>query len=586
MAYMLSPGITVVEKDLTTIVPAVSTSVGGVAGLFSWGPVEDPIRISNENELIRIFGTPTNFNFQSFFTAANFLSYSNNTWVCRVDAPGLINASESGNSPETTSLKIKNLEDYTLRYINGNNDVGCFAGKYPGTKANDIKIVILDKGAWDTLLDVEKSYYINIFGGAPGTSEYAEKYGISDDEVHIAVFDTKSGTFTGVVDQNQRVPLEVYKFASKLSDAKKLDGSTNYYKNIINNNSPYLWWMDHPVLSTTGENWGKSVDEMLKSSTKAFKTLTSERETFLSNGEDDYSLVSGNIRDAYDIYKNAETYDISLLMTGNIPLGDSAYIIQNIAELRKDCVVFVSPNDDLEPIVGIGSAPIQKMVDFRNGSDDGVPFNTSYAIMDSGWKYQYDRYNDTYRWIPLNGDIAGVCARSDNLADPWFSPAGLNRGNIKNIIRLGVNPDQTSRDTLYANNINPVVTLPGQGTVLYGDKTLLTKPSAFDRINVRRLFIILEKAISLAARYQLFEFNDEFTRSQFRNIVEPFLRDVQGRRGIFDFKVVCDETNNTPEVIDRNEFIGSIFIKPARSINFMTLNFVAVRTGISFEEVA
>lgn len=579
MAFMLSPGINVVEKDISTIVPAVSTSVGGMAGSFSWGPVEDPIRIASENELVKIFGTPSTFNYESFFTAANFLSYSNNLWVCRTDAGDLVNASESGNSPETTSLKIKNLEDYTFRFINGNNDVGCFAGKYPGTKANGLKIVMLDRGAWDALLKEEKAYYTNLFGGAPGTSTFAEGYGISDDEVHIAIFDTSSGSFSGIVDLNQKVPLEVYKFASKLSDAKKLDGSTNYYKNIINNSSSYLWWMDHPVIVGAGKDWGKSVDEMVRSTTKRFKTLTTERETFLSNGQDDFTITSAQIRTAYDIYKNAEIYDISLLMTGNMSKGDADYIIKNIAELRKDCVVFISPNDSGAPIVGIGSPPIEKMVAYRDG------INSSYGVMDSGWKYQYDRYNDTYRWIPLNGDIAGVCARTDDVADAWFSPAGLNRGGIKNIIRLGVNPDQTSRDTLYANNINPVVTLPGQGTVLYGDKTLLTKPSAFDRINVRRLFIILEKAITLAARYQLFEFNDEFTRAQFRNIVEPFLRDVQGRRGIYDFKVVCDETVNTPEVIDRNEFVGSIFIKPAKSINFMTLNFVAVRTGISFEEI-
>lgn len=579
MAFMLSPGINVVEKDISTIVPAVSTSVGGMAGSFSWGPVEDPIRIASENELVKIFGTPSTFNYESFFTAANFLSYSNNLWVCRTDAGDLVNASESGNSPETTSLKIKNLEDYTLRFINGNNDVGCFAGKYPGTKANGLKIVMLDRGAWDALLKEEKAYYTNLFGGAPGTSTFAEGYGISDDEVHIAIFDTSSGSFSGIVDLNQKVPLEVYKFASKLSDAKKLDGSTNYYKNIINNSSSYLWWMDHPVIVGAGKDWGKSVDEMVRSTTKRFKTLTTERETFLSNGQDDFTTTSAQIRTAYDIYKNAEMYDISLLMTGNMSKGDADYIIKNIAELRKDCVVFISPNDSGAPIVGIGSPPIEKMVAYRDG------INSSYGVMDSGWKYQYDRYNDTYRWIPLNGDIAGVCARTDDVADTWFSPAGLNRGGIKNIIRLGVNPDQTSRDTLYANNINPVVTLPGQGTVLYGDKTLLTKPSAFDRINVRRLFIILEKAITLAARYQLFEFNDEFTRAQFRNIVEPFLRDVQGRRGLYDFKVVCDETVNTPEVIDRNEFVGSIFIKPAKSINFMTLNFVAVRTGISFEEI-
>ena len=205
--------------------------------------------------------------------------------------------------------------------------------------------------------------------------------------------------------------------------------------------------------------------------------------------------------------------------------------------------------------------------------------------MDSGYKYQYDKFNDVYSNVPLNGDTAGLMARTDNVRDPWYSPAGFNRGNVKNVTRLTYNPRKADRDQLYKSGVNPVVTFPGQGTVLFGDKTLLAKPSAFDRINVRRLFIVLEKAISTAAKFTLFEFNDAFTRAQFRNLVEPFLRDVQGRRGIFDFRVVCDETNNTPEVIDRNEFIGDIYIKPARSINFIQLNFIAVRTGVEFEEV-
>jgi phage tail sheath protein FI len=205
--------------------------------------------------------------------------------------------------------------------------------------------------------------------------------------------------------------------------------------------------------------------------------------------------------------------------------------------------------------------------------------------MDSGWKYQYDKFNDVYRYVPLNGDTGGTMVRTDQQRDPWYSPAGFNRGNIKNVIKLAFNPNKAERDVLYKAGVNPVVSFPGQGTVLFGDKTLLAKPSAFDRINVRRLFIVLEKSISTASKFTLFEFNDEFTRANFVNLVEPFLRDVQGRRGITDFRVVCDESNNTPEVIDRNEFIGDIFIKPARSINFIQLNFVAVRTGVDFSEV-
>jgi phage tail sheath protein FI len=210
---------------------------------------------------------------------------------------------------------------------------------------------------------------------------------------------------------------------------------------------------------------------------------------------------------------------------------------------------------------------------------------SSYVVMDSAWKYQYDKYSDVYRWVPLNGDIAGLCARTDTQRDPWFSPAGLNRGQIKNVVKLSWNPQKTERDTIYKAGINPVVTFPGEGTILYGDKTFQNRPSAFDRINVRRLFLILEKTIAKASRSTLFEFNDEFTRAQFVNLVEPFLRDIQGRRGIYDYRVVCDTTNNTPEVIDQNQFVGDIYIKPARSINFIQLNFVAVRTGVAFNEI-
>ena len=241
-------------------------------------------------------------------------------------------------------------------------------------------------------------------------------------------------------------------------------------------------------------------------------------------------------------------------------------------------VVFISPPDT--SVINNAGSEATSIVTFRD-----TLTSSSYAVLDSGWKYQYDRYNDVYRWVPLNGDTAGTTVRTDFVADPWFSPAGFNRGQIKNVVKLAYSPSKTDRDTLYKKGVNPVVSFPGNGTVLFGDKTLLAKPSAFDRINVRRLFIVLEKSIATAAKYQLFEFNDGFTRAQFKNLVEPFLRDVQGRRGITDFKVVCDESNNTGEVIDGNEFVADIFIKPARAINFIQLNFVATRTGISFETV-
>jgi phage tail sheath protein FI len=301
----------------------------------------------------------------------------------------------------------------------------------------------------------------------------------------------------------------------------------------------------------------------------------------LTGGTDDLTATDGELQSAWVLFADDSQYDISLLPLGNVSSTVANYVISNVAEVRKDCVVFASVNDgEGGPIQTSDTTAVNSAITYRNA----LP-STSYAVCDSGFKYQYDRYNDRYRWIPLNGDTAGTCARTDYTNDPWFSPAGLNRGQIKNVVKLAFNPNKAQRDSLYKDGINPVVTFPGQGTVLFGDKTLLAKPSAFDRINVRRLFIVLEKAIATASKFQLFEFNDAFTRAQFRNLVEPFLRDVQGRRGITDFLVKCDETNNTGEVIDRNEFVGDIFIKPARSINFITLNFIAARTSVNFSEI-
>jgi phage tail sheath protein FI len=293
-------------------------------------------------------------------------------------------------------------------------------------------------------------------------------------------------------------------------------------------------------------------------------------------------LTDGQLQTAWEIYSDDGQYDISLLPLGKVSAATASFVINSIAETRLDCVVFVSPQNNTsgDIIIGSGSTATDAMIAYRNA----LP-STSYAVMDSGFKYQYDRYNDKYRWVPLNGDTAGLCARTDFTNDPWFSPGGLNRGQVKNVVKLAVNPNKTDRDELYKAGINPVVTFPGQGTVLFGDKTLLTKPSAFDRINVRRLFIVLEKAIATAAKYQLFEFNDGFTRAQFKNLVEPFLRDVQGRRGVTEFLVKCDESNNTGEVVDRNEFVADIFIKPNRSINFITLSFVAARSSVNFNEL-
>ena len=658
MPFQLSPGVAVVEKDFSSIVPAVSSSVGAYAGVFAWGPVLDPVTISSENNLVSRFGKPTDANAQSFFTAANFLSYTNNLLTVRVNTTGQLNAvvtptqgvadiplSNAGSgyvvAPDVTigepdvpggtqatataiingstgvieeiqidepgsgyltapsvtieaapsggttavvgtvvlanptGVKINNLDDYTSGYSNGLGVYGEFAAKYPGALGNSIKVTIADSArfaSWTETIGSTVYDYSQEFDAAPGTSTYAASVGGSQDELHVLVIDA-TGVWTGTPGSI----LEKYAFVSKASDAKKADGSNNYYKDVINSQSRYIWWMDHTTaVATSGSAWGTSAEG------STFKLMNATYIRTLSGGADDFAATDGQLMTGFSLFANDELYDVSLIPVGKASATVAEHVINNVAEVRKDCVVFVSPQDVTsgDVIIGTTSENIDAVNEYRNE----LP-STSYAVMDSGYKYQYDRYNDKYRWIPLNGDIAGLCARTDYTNDPWWSPGGYNRGQIKNVVKLAINPGKTERDNLYKNGVNPVVNFPGQGVVLFGDKTLQAKPSAFDRINVRRLFIVLEKAIATAAKYQLFEFNDDFTRAQFKNLVEPFLRDVQGRRGIIDFRVKCDDTNNTGEVIDRNEFVADIFIKPARSINFITLNFVAARTAVNFSEI-
>ena len=415
-------------------------------------------------------------------------------------------------------------------------------------------------------------YYSNV-EKAPSQSNYVKLFGntSANDELHVVVTD-EDGKFTGV----PGTILEVFQGLSRATDAKTEDGATLYYKTVINDNSNYVWFV-------------KDRSNAVSNTALLVASSTNETPLYASfgggqDGSNESAVAINVLTKAYDRFRSTEEIDVSLILQGKARGGAQGgqlanYLIDNVAEYRKDCVVFVSP-DRADVVNNIGKDEAQDIVQFRNSLS-----STSYAVLDSGYKYQYDKYNDVYRYVPLNGDIAGLAVRTDNLRDPWWSPAGFNRGQIKNIIKLAYNPQKADRDILYKSDVNPVCVFPGQGTVLFGDKTILGKPSAFDRINVRRLFIVLEKAIATAAKFTLFEFNDEFTRAQFRNLVEPFLRDVQGRRGIYDFRVVCDETNNTPEVIDRNEFIGDIYIKPARSINFIQLNFVAVRTGVEFSEI-
>ena len=561
MAFQLSPGVNVSEVDLTTIVPSVPTSIGAFAGIFQWGPIGEIVTVSDEVNLVERFFKPNTDNYEYWFSAANFLAYSNNLKVVRAASIATTRNAVSNGS----AVLIKNDDAYEDNFSSGASTYGEFAARYAGALGNSLQVSLCDANTFTGWA------YASQFTSTPGTSTYTSNAGGANDEIHIIVID-QDGQITGT----QGSVLEKYAFVSKASDAKDDSGNTNYYKNVITNKSKYIHWLSHPT-ANAGASYANATSTWGTTATnKSFSRLSANATISLIGGADG-TVSTANVVTAYDQFDNADSVDISLVVSGpaNATLVTS---LISMAETRKDCLVFVSP-EKADCVDNAGS----EVTDIKAYRDTLT--STSYAVLDSNWKYQYDKYNDVYRWVPLNGDIAGLCARTDLERDPWFSPGGLNRGIIKNAIKLAWNPTKTNRDDLYVKGINPVVTFQGEGIVLFGDKTLLSKPSAFDRINVRRLFIVLEKALARAARFSLFEFNDQFTRAQFVALVEPFLRDVQGRRGIYDFRVVCDESNNTPEVVDRNEFVGDIYIKPARSINFIQLNFVAVRTGVSFDEV-
>ena len=738
MGFLVSPGVHVREIDLTNVVPAVSTSIGAIAGPFQKGPVSSVTAINSEEQLLQTFGKPNSSNFEFWFTAANFLQYGDALRVVRAESAILNAGANSG-------ILIRDDDHYEASFSTGQGSHGEWTARTAGTWGNsigvdicpsarafsqqlgslnlvngagavgDLSITVDNQDATDatiaigdiiqfytasaivaivngaitvptknltvdnnsgtiavgmrvlgagisdgdevvkvatvtsqTALILDKAITVadniplvfsaaaghtkvesgnveyevtavsgevltirvlddpaggglqtiipdnslirrrwrfsDLFDAPPGTSDWSTANGRGElDELHVAVYD-KTGDITGfdvdVKGQRTSSVIEVFPAMSKNPSAKTTQGGNNYYADVIFRSSSFIYWTDH---ISAGSNWGTDI------ATGTDYTLVSGVNVdTLTGGTDDYAVTAGELELAYDKFADTENLDINLVLGGpssavaDTVAGHDTHVtmITDLVELRKDCVGFVSPYR--AATVGVTSS----ITATENVKDafDTCP-SSSYMVFDSGYKYMYDKYNDVYRFVPLNGDTAGLCAYTDGVADPWFSPAGYNRGGLRSAIKLSYNPQKADRDILYKARINPVVDFPGQGVTLFGDKTALSRPSAFDRINVRRLFLVLEKAIATAAKFQLFEFNDEFTRAQFRNLVEPFLRDVQGRRGIFDFRVVCDTTNNTGEVIDRNEFIGDIYIKPARSINFITLNFIAVRTGVAFSEV-
>ena len=649
MGFQVSPGVNVSEIDLTTIIPAVSTTTGAFAGHFNWGPANQRVLVDSEDTLVKNFRTPQGNTYIDFFTAANFLAYGNALYTVRVvnesgtkssntaRARNAVSNTSGFISGNTQNTIIFNEDDYDNSYSSGISGVGQWVAKYPGVLGDAVRISVCPTAnafqsnitgtaaftnnsttvSFTTLAGVAtkvspgdilvlgpdrqtlkvasvsgnvvtlQSKYVgntgtqatttrrweffDYFPSAPGTSDEASRYGSSNDEMHIIVAD-RTGGITGTAN----TILEVFPNLSKGSGVKSEDGTNINYRNYINKNSRWIWWTAH---STGITNAGKNVTARVNF---GIGTQSRPLNTNLCLGRDGASPRSADYINGYNKFRSSEDVDVSLILGGGQSTSTvPVHIINNITEYRKDCIAVFSPRQaDVVNNSGYAGSEVDDIVAFRN-----LLPSTSYAVIDSGWKYQYDKYNDVFRNVPCNGDTAGTMVRTDIERDPWYSPAGYNRGQIKNVVKLAFNPNKTERDALYKAGVNPITTFPGEGTILFGDKTMLAKPSAFDRINVRRLFIVLEKAIATAAKYTLFEFNDAFTRAQFKALVEPFLRDVQGRRGITDFRVVCDETNNTPEVIDRNEFVGDIYIKPARSINFIQLNFVAVRTGVDFTEV-
>ena len=737
MSFLVSPGVSVREVDLTNVVPAVATSVGAIAGAFQKGPVSSVTTITSEEQLVQVFGKPNSSNFETFFTATNFLQYADNLKVVRAGS-GILNAGAN------SGILIRDDDHYQASFQDGSGSHGEWAARTAGTHGNSLgvdicpsarafaqplgslnlvngagaigdlqitvdnqdatdatiavgdiisfqtasaivatvngaitvasktltvdgvsgtlavgqrvigagisdgdevvkiasvtsqTVVVLDKaitvandiplvfladggsnveskgqeyevtsvsgeiltirllddpagGGLQTIIPddsliTRRWRFSDLFDSAPGTSAWSTANARGEkDEIHVAVYDI-TGDVTGfdvdVAGQRTAAVIEVFSGMSKNPNAKTSEGSNNYYSDVIFAQSQFIYWTDHLA---AGSNWGTDI------ATGTDYTLVSGVDvSVLTGGTDDYSVTAGEVELAYDLFANTETLDINLVLGGpssivadtEAAMDTHVTMITSLVETRRDCVGFVSPYRGATVGIADSITATKNVVDGFNTCP-----SSSYMVFDSGYKYMYDKYNDVYRFVPLNGDTAGLCAFTDQIADSFFSPAGFNRGNVRGAVKLSFNPTKAERDQLYKARINPVVNFPGQGVVLFGDKTALSKPSAFDRINVRRLFLLLEKAISTAAKFQLFEFNDEFTRAQFRNLVEPFLRDIQGRRGITDFSVIADGTNNALDVIERHEFVADIFIKPNRSINFISLNFVAVRTGVSFSEV-
>lgn len=569
-----SPAIVVKEVDLTGVAPNVQSTTGAIVGNFRWGPVEQTVLVDNESTLVSTFGSPDNTNAVDFLSAAYFLKYSGSLQTVRAVGAGAVNARYPYTAGQAATL-VKNKADFEIQQVASATANQVFVARYPGILGNSIGISICPPSVGDTAFT--SWVYRGSFDGSPSTSEFAFSIGALNDEVHIAVIDT-----TGDISGTPNTVLETFPYVSLASNAKTYQGASNYILDVVNKRSAYIHINGFGVASSifaanagtplvANANWYDSAtDEVL---TASFDSA--------GNGA---ALGTAEYINGYALFNDKDTITIDFLIApGMATSADQATVVNDLqvtaGSLRKDCIVVASPNRDAV----VGNAPATIVSDTT--ATTFAFTNTSYIVCDNNYLKVYDKYNDKYVFIPASSSTAGIMAASDANSAAWFSPAGSRRGQYLGITSLAYNPTKAERDTLYKASVNPIANIPGQGVLLYGDKTNTLRPGAFDRINVRRLFLLLERSISTAAQNVMFEINDEFTRAEFVNIIEPLLREIKGRRGITDFRVVCDETNNTAAVVDRNEFIASVFVKPARSINYITLNFVAVRTGVEFEEV-
>ena len=563
-----SPAVVIKEIDASTSIRTASTTIGGTVGDFRWGPVGVPMTVATETELVSTFAAPDEANSVEFHSAAYYLRYADNLKVVRTTDANAKNAydADSATAPAIGNSMEWDAQESTLAGANHT-----FIAKYPGALGTGLTISVCP--ADETTFDGWA--YKSEFDTFPGTSTSAVAEGATNDEVHVAVVDV-NGNFG-----SKGAVLETFPHVSLATDAKTPDGSTNYIKNVVNTGSAYVWMAG---FGTAGTRFDADAGSALASGTNYLTTPAAILTIDLTGGVNQNANTTGTVATAFDALEDEDTVPVDILFANAMSARVDHVTVTNdimaTAVARKDCIAVASPARS--DVVGVASPATMVTNTMLTAKD--MTYG-SYLVVDNNFLKVYDKYNDKYIMIPAASSTAGIMAATDNNAAPWVSPAGTRRGNYLGITSLAYSPTKAQRDTLYKGGVNPIANIPGQGVMLYGDKTHMNRPSAFDRINVRRLFTSLEKAIGEFAKASLFELNDEFTRAEFVNNVEPLLREVKGRRGITDFKVVCDETNNTASVIDRNEFVATLFIKPARSINFITLNFVATRTGADFEEV-